>query len=221
MSDATVKELLEILCSGLDWETLPVVMPLVTQLAIISPDDVIGFGVTDLKSGERRCVIIKGRDWEANAQWTGMTADLYTSTAVDELDAVAAMREILREWGACLSYAGRMTVTAFQTLNIGALVVPMTSMARFAEIGHIPADVKKVYEETASVPVHTLLKSIADHSMPRMLNRTDLMRRLLVPATDMRDEVPVMDASLMKDVAIWKRCLEMPATTGSCGACRL
>ena len=59
MSSATMRDLLYEMYSGMDWEEFPIVMPLVTSLSIISPDDVIGFGITTLSGQERKVIVIK------------------------------------------------------------------------------------------------------------------------------------------------------------------
>lgn len=213
MSSATMRDLLYEMYSGMDWEEFPIVMPLVTSLSIISPDDVIGFGITTLGGQERKVIVIKNRNWESNAQWTGMSADLYNANAVDEKDAIDTVKGLLADWHACLSYAGRLTSTAFLSLGISAFVVPLPNVARFAEVGRIPAALKARLAEGEDLTFHEVLKELAASAMPRMISRAELERRLMVPRGDgNRPELPIVDSTLLRDAAIWRKCLGMPAT---------
>lgn len=212
MSSATIQDLLSRLCPGVKWDMMPICMPLVTQLAIISPDDVIGFGTINPLTLEVRCIVIKNRDWESNAQWTGMSADMYNTNAVDEQDAVAAIKELLQGWGACISYSGRLMETSLVALGLSALVVPVPKFARFAEVGRIPSELKQRFADEGEVQFFDVAKAIAKTASPRMLSRAELERRLSVPRDpDARPALPVVDTTLLRDTAIIHKCLTMPA----------
>ena len=186
-------------------------MPLVTQLAVISPDDVVGFGVINAKTKERKIVIIKNRDWAINSQFTGISADMYNAHAVDEQDAVSAMKELFKGWETCLSYSERLTGRCLMALGINASVIPIGNAARFAELGRIPAGLRQTLEENGEVPFYELVKAIRNTVMPRMISRLDLERRLKIYYPDDRPELPVVDRTLLRDAEIWLTCLGMPA----------
>lgn len=213
MSEVTIQSLLETLCPGVEWQEMPIVMPLVTGLSVISPDDVTGFGVINPKSKERRIIIIKNRDWAGNSQFTGITADMYNANAVDEQDAIHAMKELLRGWGTCLSYSERLTGCCLTALTLNASVIPIGNAARFAELGRVPIGLQQTFKENGQVPFYEVAKAISNTVMPRIISRLDLERRLKIYYPDNRPELPVVDRTLLRDAEIWLTCLGMPAVS--------
>lgn len=188
-------------------------MPLVTGLSVIGPDDVTGFGIINPKTKERRVIIIKNRDWAGNSQFTGINADMYNANAVDEQDAIHAMKELLSGWGTCISYSERLTGCCLLALTVNTLVIPIGNAARFAELGRVPAGLCQSFKENGEVAFYEVAKAIANTIMPRIIGRADLERRLKIHHPDSRPELPVVDRTLLRDAEIWLTCLGMPAVT--------
>lgn len=195
-----------------DWRRVPVVVPITTGLSVIGPDDVIGVGVATLDSPLCDWVVIQGRDWEATAQYTGITADYYQRAAMDEHDASLRIRQLLEEWPVCVSFADRLVTNACLALKIRSRSVPLGNLVRWVEMAQ-PVKRRDPEDGQEEKPVTYDQVLIAAAKTPsRVLGRADLLRRCQVNVDTIgeRPEMPAMGVALLRDQALWGRILEMP-----------
>lgn len=212
----TIREKLERI-TDLDWESVPVVMPLTTCLSVMGPDDIVGMGIIDPWTRETRVITIENRDWEGSAQYTGLTADLYEASAVSEKEFVKEITGIMRKPGFSVAMADRIVTS--MAMAVGAdwgMVIPLAKAVRYAETGGPPEALTKQFEESGeALPARLVVGSIVlTKNMPRMLGRAALARRIAVPWDDMaRPEIPTVGSTLALDAAIWRACLAADENT--------
>ena len=62
-----------------------VVMPLTTGIKVEAPEDVVGFAWCTVADRDVKFVTLPKRDWEVSAAYTGLDADIYGRSLVDDV----------------------------------------------------------------------------------------------------------------------------------------
>lgn len=186
------------------WEDLTVIYPLTTGLRVKSKADAIGFIVGRLTDLDLIWIIIEGRDWEASAAYTGMTANWYEQNKIPEADAVDLLKMLTNP---SIAFANTIAKDALEMLGVGVEILPLRNVVLHVVNEKALADRKLATGELlpGDMSFHSLLDILLTKRVPN-ISRDGLLS-YFGDDIDLPASHPAGEQMLAKDLFVWDKAL--------------
>lgn len=184
---------------GVDADTLAVMMPLTTAVNVETSDNVIGFAWTYVDDPQSvNIMTFPGRDWEATAQYTGLSKDVYEQSLYDRAQSNDAFMNAVN----CpvFAYAGGMLRKALKMVDIDPMVIEIPNAVRKVKGPLAVLDVK-------SIDTIKFVKWLNSGVPLRKMKRTDLATSIGAKWDD-RSAISVIGRNLAIDAALASEILD-------------